>query len=223
MIEQMGAEQPVHGAPRESVRLAEWGGESWEALIRRGLDFLGGRKGLAGKQVLDIGTRYGSMALAFAELGACVTGIDVNPQALAAAASAAHAWQTVHPRSGANGGDVRFVLYDGNLDVFADESFDVIFTKSVLVVVPGLEEFLQTMARKLKPGGRVVLMENGYGGPLLHSLRALRHRHWNYHSVRYFTAREETLVRSVFAIDAVEHSHVPPICLFLGARRSSDV
>jgi SAM-dependent methyltransferase len=201
--------------------VSEWGGESWAALIRRGLAFLGGSEGLSGKQVLDIGTRYGSMALTLAGLGAHVTGIDVNPQALAAAAPEAQAWRAARAQGSDAAGDVRFVLYDGNLNVFADESFDVIFTKSVLVVVPGLEGFLQTMARKLKPNGRLVLIENGHGGPLLHSLRTLRHRHWNHHSVRYFTAREESLVRSVFAIEAVERSHMPPIYLFLGNKRHS--
>jgi SAM-dependent methyltransferase len=218
---QTAAKQPAQRPALESVNVTEWGGQSWATLIRRGLAFLGGSEGLAGKQVLDIGTRYGSMAFTFAGLGADAAGIDVNPQALAVAAAEAHAWRAACPQGSATRSDVRFVLYDGNLDVFADESFDVIFTKSVLVVVPDLPIFLQTMARKLKPDGRLVLIENGHGGPLLHSLRTLRHRYWNYHSVRYFTGREEALVRSIFAIDAVERSHVPPIYLFLGRKRPS--
>lgn len=198
----------------------EWGGRSWESLVRTAMQYLAADGRLDGLDLLEIGTRYGKMAQLFAAQGANVTAIDISDKALARAREDADSWFAQH------GADLRqppgrldFLVYGGSLDLFADESFDVVFTKSVLVVVPELEPFLAQIARKLRPGGRVVLIENAKGPSLLHLLRALRHRHWDFRRAHYFTRREVKLVQSLFEIETARETMLPPIYLFLGKRR----
>lgn len=151
------------------------------------------------------------MAVLFSLLGAKVTAIDINEQALGVARDEAKKW---------NVSNVNFMAYDGDLDMFPDESFDIIFTKSVLVVVPNLEIFLQKISKKLRPSGRVVFLENGKGDVLLHALRAIRHRKWDYQYVNYFTDKEVRLIQSIYHIDMIRRTFYPPIYLFLGRQRA---
>jgi SAM-dependent methyltransferase len=116
-----------------------------------------------------------------------------------------------------------FVVYDGNLDIFADEAFDLVFTKSTLTMIPQLADLLHKIAAKLKPGGKIVFLENGRGNWLLHSLRALRHRHWDYRSVTYFTRREIQLIGGIFELDTVRYHRLPPVYLVLGHKRRERV
>lgn len=187
----------------------EWGGQAWERLTAMALrEFIGTR--LDGQQILEIGTRYGKMATLFALLGGQVTGIDLREECLAAAEDESRKWGVAER--------VTFRAYDGELDRFAENSFDLVFTKSVLVVVPRLEEFLRKIEARLKPGGKVVFLENGRGGRLLHALRALKHRSW-YKKARYFTDRELDLVRTVFQVKTVRRTRLPPVYLIMGYRR----
>lgn len=188
----------------------EWGGRKWERLLSYALRQFTGTD-LTGRTVLDLGTRYGKTAVLFALLGAEATGVDTVGRYLPVAEEEAKRWEV--------SGRTRFVSYDGDLDVFPDASFDLIFTKSVLIVVRELPGFLRAISAKLKPQGQVVFLENGRGGGLLHAARALRHRRWDYATVRYFTERELTLVRQVFEVKEIRKSRLPPIYLILGHKR----
>ena len=145
----------------------EWGGRNWQRLLTAAFDEFMGHD-LEGQRVLDIGTRYGKAACLFALLGAQVVGIDLDQRDLAIAQQEAEHWGVAHR--------VDFIAYDGNLDLFCDQAFDLVFTKSVLVVVPQLPAFLRQIEAKLKPGGKIVFLENGRGSMPVHALRALRHR-----------------------------------------------
>jgi len=188
----------------------EWGGRGWERLLRRAIDALQDPGGIEGKSVLEVGPRYGKMAVLFALLGARVTAVDVSEVSLAVAREEARRW---------NVEDIDFIAYDGNLDIFPDGAFDIVFTKSVLVVVPNLEAFLLSINRKLKPGGRVVFLENGRGGALLHAMRVVSRRHFDY--AHYMTNREVELIRSVFDIDFIVRRWLPPLYLFVGRKRAT--
>jgi SAM-dependent methyltransferase len=190
---------------------AEWGGRNWERLLRIAIDELQKNDILKSSHFLDIGTRYGKMAVLFSLLGARVTGIDSDKQCLSVARAEAKKW---------NVSNVNFMGYDGDLDVFPDESFDIVFTKSVLVVIPNLETFLGKISTKLRKNGTVVFLENGRGNFLFHALRTIRHRKWDYRHANYFTDKEVNLIRSVFQIDLLRKTIFPPIYLFLGRKRA---
>lgn len=198
---------------------AEWGGAAWVSMVRTAAAYLTAG-GINDLDVLEIGTRYGKMAQFFSALGANVTAIDISKEAICIASDDARKRHSQYAtKTGNQPGEIRFLVYDGTLDIFEDQSFDVIFTKSVLVVVPHLEDFLACASRKLKPGGRVAFIENAKGNAMLHGLRALRHRKWNYRVARYFTSKEIQLFESLFDVEKVQMTWFPPICLLLGKRR----
>ena len=115
--------------------------------------------------------------------------------------------------------DISFLAYNGDLDVFPDESFDIVFTKSVLVLVPNLEVFLSTISRKLKPNGRVVFLENAKGPALFEVLRTIKHPIWDHHRARYFADDEVRLIRSIYHIDTLRKTFFRPVYLFMGRKR----
>ncbi len=188
-----------------------WGGRPWKTHVESALRELEAQRPIRGSRVLDIGTRHGEMAMLFAMLGAKVTGIDINQEPLEGARRTAESLGLTS--------QVEFLKYDGDLDIFPDESFDVVFTKSVLVLVPHMQQFLQQISAKLRPGGQIVFIENGKGNWLLHALRWLRHRRWNYSAANFFTRREIDWVRQAFKIRRASHTWFPPIFLFVGSRR----
>jgi ubiquinone/menaquinone biosynthesis C-methylase UbiE len=188
----------------------EWGGKEWERLLRYAIrEFVG--TNLEGQHILDIGTRYGKMASLFALLGGTVTGIDIREDCLTVAKAEARNWG-VSDR-------INFIAYDGELDIFPDKTFDMVFTKSVLVIVPRLGDFLRKIEIKLKPQGKIVFLENGRGGNILHALRAIRHRDWDYTKANYFTDRELTLISNIFEVKTIKKTLLPPIYLILGFRK----
>jgi ubiquinone/menaquinone biosynthesis C-methylase UbiE len=205
-MENVSVEQKL---PYDLAYFAEWGSRKWQTLLQHAIGELQKDNALQGAELLEIGTGYGKLAVLFALLGARVTGVDVLDARLTLAREEAKRWKVA----------VDFRKYDGNLDIFPDESFDVICTKSVLVILPDLENVLKTISRKLKPNGRVVFLENGWGSPFLHALRALKHRTWNYRSARYFTEKEVKLIESVFRMDCVKKTRWPPIYLLMGRKR----
>jgi ubiquinone/menaquinone biosynthesis C-methylase UbiE len=207
----------IHGDPhimddplKRLDYFVEWGGEAWERLVRHAFEhFLG--VNLAGQQVLDIGTRFGKMACMFALLGAKVIGSDVNNNCLSVARKEAANCNVNHR--------VVFVLESGNLSAFKDNTFDIVFSKSVLVVVPDLVSFLEQVRAKLKPGGKIIFLENAKGPWLIHQLRAFRHGKWDYTKAAYFTSREIEVVARIFEVTTLKRSLFPPVVLILGRKR----
>lgn len=190
---------------------SEWGGKKWERLLHYAFcEFIG--TNLEGQQILDIGTRYGKMASFFALLGGRVTGIDVQKNCLVIAEAETRKWGVSEK--------VNFIAYDGNLDIFPSETFDLIFTKSVLVIIPKLEDFLRQIETKLKPQGKIVFLENGRGSHILRALRSIRHPKWDHTKINYFTDRELTLINNIFEVKAVRKTVVPPIYLILGLKKN---
>jgi ubiquinone/menaquinone biosynthesis C-methylase UbiE len=102
--------------------------------------------------ILDAGCGYGYHAIRLARRGLAVTGVDFSPVALRAARSnidAAHVGAPIK-------------LQQGDLLKlhFADGSFDSVNCWGVLMHIPEVETALRELARVLRPGGRLALMEN---------------------------------------------------------------
>jgi SAM-dependent methyltransferase len=187
----------------------EWGGWPWRRFVRIALDdFIG--HDLAGLEVLDIGTRSGKMACLFALLGAQVVGIDKTPGFEKIARAEAERFGVADK--------TEFISTDGSLDALADRSFDLVYTKSLLVLVPGLPDFVKDINGLLKPGGRVCFVENGYGNFLVNAFRPLRHN-WNWRRARYFTDREIKLLDKTFETVLTKFWAVPPIYSYCGYKK----
>ena len=198
--------------PYDLAYFSEWGGRSWQALIRTGIGELQGKNSLKGAELLEIGAGTGKMAILFSLLGANVTGIETQEQSLAVAQEEAKKW---------NASRVKFIAYNGDLDMFPDESFDIIFTKSVLVIVPNLGDFLEKISRKLRPNGQAVFIENGRGNVFLHALRMLKPRELDYRRINYFTEKQVRLIQSIYDVNMVKKTFYPPVYLFLARKRTT--
>ncbi len=186
-----------------------WGGRAWQRLVRAVLSEDLGVEFFAGREVLEIGTRNGEMAALFGLLGANVTGIDINADALPAARATAQRYG-VDER-------VRFLHYDGDLNALEAGKYDLVFSKSVLVVVPDLRSFLVSARTLLKPDGRIAFIENAKGPWFIHAARSIRHQGWRgVYEAHFFTATELEIVRDLFHIDRERHITIPPIVSLVG-------
>jgi SAM-dependent methyltransferase len=191
----------------------EWGGRSWTQSVSDAFtEFVG--NDLRGSFVLDIGTRFGKMACLFALRGAKVIGTEISAHGLAKARRESAKWH-VEDR-------VLFVMCSGSLDHFREDSFDIIFTKSVLVTVQDLEPFLLKLKMKLKHGGKVIFLENARGG-VLHALRYFWHRNWDYNGITYFTEREIEIINRIFDGVVVKRRLFPPCFLVFGSKGTPNI
>lgn len=102
---------------------------------------------VAGKRVLDVGAAYGGFMVAFAERGATVTGIDINPGFLGLGRVNLEE-QGIPPE--------RLFEHDATVDR-ADfhGAFDLILANDVVEHVQDLDGFLGNLARWLRPGGTI--------------------------------------------------------------------
>jgi SAM-dependent methyltransferase len=189
----------------------DWGGSGWEGLVRQAIDECLGSD-LAGQRVLELGPRQGRMSCLFALLGAEVIAVDLHDYWLQEAASTALSLGV--------DSKVRFIQNSGPLEDLPAREIDVVFTKSVLVVTPDLRATLGGLHSLLRPGGRAVFIENTRGGPIVRSLRWLKHRgRWDYSQAHYFSTLEVRLVEQFFAPQLLHSISFPPVILISGTRR----
>jgi SAM-dependent methyltransferase len=114
----------------------------------------------AGREVLEYGCGRGSHAYELARRGAQVTGIDIAPVAIKAAANRAYERDL----------DIRFVEMNAEELEFGPASFDLICGASIL---HHLDRHVATaqLARCLRPGGKVVFAEPLGHNPLINAYR----------------------------------------------------
>jgi demethylmenaquinone methyltransferase/2-methoxy-6-polyprenyl-1,4-benzoquinol methylase len=121
-----------------------------------------------GQRILDVASGTGMVAFALAERAACeVVGIDQSEAMLAVARRRA-------PNRG--GGRVSFVPGEAEQLPFPDESFDALSFTYLLRYVDDPAATMRELARVVKPGGRIGMLE--FGVPARPRLRAL----WRIHT-----------------------------------------
>jgi ubiquinone biosynthesis O-methyltransferase len=106
---------------------------------------------LAGLRVLDVGCGDGAYAVAAAQRGALVQGVDVSPETIAAA----------RRRAQDAGLRVDFQVADVKALPCQKGRFDLVLAVTVLCFVADAKPALREMARVLAPGGRLVIGELG--------------------------------------------------------------
>ena len=99
-----------------------------------------------GERILDLGCGDGALTKKLADLGVDVLGLDADPDFVRAAKS--------------RGLDV--VEGDAHALAFENE-FDAVFSNAALHWMQAPERVLEGVARALKPGGRFVAEQGGYG------------------------------------------------------------
>lgn len=138
---------------------------------------------VAGLKLLHLQCHFGLDTLSLARLGAQVTGLDFSGPAIAAARELA----------GETGIDARFV--QGRVEEapeIAGTDFDMVFTSwGVLVWLPDIALWAQTVAGCLKPGGRFYIAE---GHPIM----------WVFEDRRETWLENLNVVRSYF-LDGPQH------------------
>jgi arsenite methyltransferase len=103
----------------------------------------------AGERVLDLGSGAGTDSLVAAQMvgpEGRVTGIDMTPEMLATARTAAD-------EMGAT--NVEFLESEAEHLPFADGSFDVVISNGVIDLIPDKEAVFSELFRVLAPGGRI--------------------------------------------------------------------
>jgi len=101
-----------------------------------------------GKRVLEVGCGMGYMAMNWAQQGADVTAVDLNPVAVAQTRRRFELFGLK--------GDIQEV--DGERLPFADATFDYVYSWGVLHHTPGTKAAIDELHRVLKPGGRAGVM-----------------------------------------------------------------
>ena len=118
------------------------------ACTRRDLDLAGE---LGGLRVLDVGRGDGTNAIAAAERGALVAGIDIAPEMIRAAEA----------RAIERSLRIDFGVGSATALPFDDGSFDVVIAATLLRLASDPEAVVAECARVTAPGGRVVIGELG--------------------------------------------------------------
>ena len=106
-----------------------------------------------GERVLDLGSGAGTDALVAAQMvgpEGSVTGIDMTPEMLAKARSAAAAMGVAN---------VGFVEGEADRLPFAEASFDVVISNGVIDLVPDKDAVFSELYRVLAPGGRMQIAD----------------------------------------------------------------
>jgi len=101
-----------------------------------------------GVRVLDLGCNVGNLSLYMANLGCCVTGIDLARNAVATAvASAKHV-----------GINAEFTACDFMTEWNETDTFDLVFCSHVIEHIPEDEQFLKKIYSATKLGGHLILI-----------------------------------------------------------------
>ncbi|AEW99861.1 class I SAM-dependent methyltransferase [Streptantibioticus cattleyicolor] len=149
------ARTPVHVASRfygleQGVDAARWFAPyEWDDL-----------GDLAGRDVLHLQCHLGTETIAFARRGARTVGLDFSAASITAA-------RDIADRAGADVTYVRANVYEA-VEALGEARFDVVYTgKGALCYLPDLPRWARTVARLLRPGGRLYVVEFH---PLLNAL-----------------------------------------------------
>ena len=147
---------------------------------------------LSGKKVLELGCGPGGTAIIFAQMGAQVLAVDISQDQVE---------KTIQLARDYNVSDkVRAVVMDAENLACQNETFDFVFSKSVLVLTDH-EAVAAESARVLKYDGKAIFLENLRHHPLIYLYRKLFIPYAS--SVRFISHRDIKRIGSYFS--ALDH------------------
>ncbi|MFF3455423.1 class I SAM-dependent methyltransferase [Streptomyces sp. NPDC002730] len=129
-------DEPDHGLRAGLTRAA------WDRLLRSWLPS-------DPVDVLDAGCGTGSLSLLLAEAGHRVTGVDLAPRMV----------DQARAKLAAAGLTARFLVGDAAIPPTGDRRFDVLLSRHLVWTLPDPEAALREWVSRLRPGGRLVLVE----------------------------------------------------------------
>lgn len=112
-------------------------------------------------RVLDVGCGTGAMGLILAEMGHCVTGIDLSEMMM----------EQGRRKAAERNVSMAFLYGDAEDPPFPDDHFDVVVNRHLLWTLPHPERAMQSWRRIVRPGGRVIVIsglwnDSGFVGQL---------------------------------------------------------
>lgn len=123
------------------------------------------------KNILDVGSGTGIIAMYLAELGYGVTAVDFSEGMM----------DIARKKALEKGAKIRFMEGDIENLSFEDETFDCVTARYVLWTLPHPEKALKEWVRVVKPGGRIVIIDGKWvTRGLLPRISAM-----NYHIYRF--------------------------------------
>jgi arsenite methyltransferase len=137
------------GYPDELAQVPETAVESFAGVAN---PFTLGRLS-PGERVLDVGSGAGTDSLVAAQMvgpEGRVTGIDMTPEMLAKARTAA---------GELGAANVEFLESEAERLAFADGSFDVVISNGVIDLIPDKDAVFSELFRVLRPGGRIQIAD----------------------------------------------------------------
>lgn len=176
------------------AELLLWWQDFYEPLFEYAFNEVGS---LAGKRVLELGCGPGGTAVLLARRGAEVFATDMRIESIQETRRLAEKYgvaDKIHPS----------VMDARRLGLPAD-SFDFIFTKSVLIMTD-YEPVVKECARVLKPGGKAVFLENMRHHPLIYIARKLFIRYSRY--LNYLSMDDITRITKIFSISSHREFHL---------------
>jgi len=156
---------------------------------------------LEGKRVLELGTGTGGTATLLAKQGASVIGIDLLSFRLD------EAQERVRQHNVTDAVD--FFLMDATKLAFADDTFDYVISKSVLVFTKHTQT-AEECYRVLKPGGQAIFIENMQNHPAVWSYRKLFLKYSD--ELHYFSLSDINTIGNVYK--EMEHREFHLLSLF---------
>lgn len=114
--------------------------------------FLSKMVGEEKKEILDVGTGTGFLAILLAELGHRCTGIDLSEGMMEVAKS----------KSESQCLDINFDIGDAENLSYSDNTFDFVVNRHLLWTIPNPEKALNEWIRVLKPGGTLMIIDGDW-------------------------------------------------------------
>jgi len=110
--------------------------------------FLAARVGAGpGRELLDVATGSGNVAMAAAGAGAAVTGLDLTPELL----------EVARGRAAAAGYEISFIEGDAEDLPFVESSFDLVTSCFGVMFAPLQQQAADELVRVARPGGRIAV------------------------------------------------------------------